>query len=58
MISDKTSEAIEELQRCACIHGGNAVVLSNTSDAGFTGAFGGYSQQVAKAKGVAIFIEK
>ena len=54
MISDKTPEAIIELQKCACVHGGDAILLGGTGDAGVMPAFGGYSQQVAKAQGVVI----
>ena len=57
MISDNTPGAILELQRCACLHGGNAIVLSGMGEAGMMGSALGYSQQVAKAQGVAIRFE-
>ena len=58
MISDNTPEAIIELQKCACLHGGDAVILGGTIEAGVIPGFGGYSQQVAKSQGVVIMFEK
>lgn len=57
MISDKTPEAIAQLQRCSCLAGGDAIVLQGTNDAGIIPAFGGYSQQVAKSQGVVIIFK-
>lgn len=56
MISDKTPEAVIELQKCACLQGGDAIILGKANDAGFIGGFG-YSQQVAKARGIVIVFE-
>lgn len=53
IFSDKTPEAIEELQKCACEAGGDAVVLDGTSDQGVMSSFGA-SQQTVKAQGVVI----
>ncbi|MBN2867002.1 MAG: hypothetical protein JXK16_13420 [Thiotrichales bacterium] len=57
MISDNTPDAIAELQRCACLQGGDAVILSGMNEAGVIPSFGGYSQQVAKSQGVVIVFE-
>ncbi len=58
VMSDKTPEAIAELQECACLNGGDAFVLASTRDSGFHGTLGGYSQQVAKAEGIVIVFTK
>jgi len=57
IVSDNTPDAIFELQRCACLHGGNAIVLGGTNEAGLLGGVTGYSQQVAKARGIVIRVE-
>jgi hypothetical protein len=57
MISDNTPEAIGELRRCACLSGGDAIILGNSNEAGIVPAWGGYSQQVAKAQGIVIIFE-
>lgn len=53
IVGDKTPEAIEELQKCACEAGGDAVVLQGTNDQGFMTQYGS-SQQTVKAEGIAI----
>lgn len=53
MISDNTPEAIEELQRCACEAGGDAVVLQGSNDQGSATQYG-MTQQEVKAQGVVI----
>ncbi|MDM4772401.1 hypothetical protein [Solimonas sp. SE-A11] len=58
MISDNTPDAIEELQRCACLQGGDGIILGSANEAGVMPAFGGYSQQVAKAQGVVVVFER
>lgn len=53
MISDNTPEAIEELQKCACEAGGDAVVLHTSDDQGYVTQFGS-SQQTVKVQGVVV----
>lgn len=53
IIGDKTPEAIEELQKCACEAGGDAVVIQGTNDQGFMTQYGS-SQQTVKAEGIVI----
>lgn len=58
MLSDNTPEAIAELQRCVCSAGGDAIILNSSNEAGIIPAFGGYSQQAAKAQGVVIIFKE
>ncbi len=55
MISDKTPEAILELQKCACQNGGNAIVYAGDSESGIHTGFG-YSQQHIKARATVLFV--
>lgn len=54
VISDNTPDAIRELQKCACLQGGDAIIFSGTSESGMVGALTGASQQQVKASGIAI----
>ncbi|MDC9563921.1 MULTISPECIES: hypothetical protein [unclassified Pseudoalteromonas] len=54
IISDNTPDAIRELQKCACLQGADAIVLSGISEAGAVGFVTGPSQQKVKATGIAI----
>jgi hypothetical protein len=55
MITDKTPEAVRELQTCACKNGGNAIVYQGDSESGIhTGM--GYSQQHIKARATVLFV--
>jgi hypothetical protein len=58
MVTDNTPMAIKELQKCACLQGGDAIVLSGANESGIIPAFGGYSQQSAKAEGIVIVFKK
>lgn len=53
MISDKTPEAIEELQKCACEAGGDAVLLGGTNDQSTMTMYGA-TQQNVKTQGIVI----
>ncbi len=55
VISDKTSDATEELRKCACGAGGNAIVLRGSDSTGFQSAFG-YSQQRVTARASVLVI--
>lgn len=55
MISDRTHKAIEQVKKCACENGGNAVLLSSGNEGGYLTDFG-YSQQVVKASGTVYYI--
>ena len=48
MISDNTPDAVAKLQRCACLQGGDAIIIGGMNEAGVIPSYGGYSQQVAK----------
>ena len=50
IITDKTPEAIEQLKKCACANGGDAVLLL-TGDQGGVFTDLGYSQQVVRMTG-------
>ncbi len=52
-ISDKTPDAVVELKRCACEHGGDAIVVGKLGSEGYGSIFG-YSQQGVSATGVVI----
>ena len=54
IMSDNTPDAIRELKKCACLQGGDAIILGGTSESGMVGAVTGSSQQQVKASGVAI----
>ena len=54
IVSDNTPDAIRELQKCACLQGGDTIILGGTSESGMVGAVTGSSQQQVKASGVAI----
>lgn len=50
LISDSTPEAVNQLKKCACKNGGDAIVLNPTGESGvFTRA--GYSQEVVQVNG-------
>jgi hypothetical protein len=53
MISDNTPEAIEELQKCACEAGGDAVLLGGTNDQSTMTMYGS-TQQNVKTQGIVI----
>jgi hypothetical protein len=55
IVTDKTPEAIKELQDCACKNGGNAIVYFGDSESGYhTGV--GYSQQHVKARASVLYV--
>jgi|GEM_PF-2288082 len=53
IISDNTPEAIEELQKCACEAGGDAVLLGGTNDQSTMTMYGA-TQQNVKTQGIVI----
>ncbi|MBW3670189.1 MAG: hypothetical protein KY432_00800 [Acidobacteria bacterium] len=55
VITDKTPEAIRQLQQCACKNGGNAIVYEPESEAGIHTGFG-YSQQRVKARATVLYV--
>lgn len=55
LIRDATPDVIKELKKCACLNGGNAIIMATDSEAGIMTAFG-YSQQKVKARATVIFV--
>jgi len=57
IIADYTHKAIEQLKKCACENGGNAILLKGYDDKGYSTLFFGYIQATARASAVIIRIE-
>ena len=55
VITDKTPDAIRELQVCACQNGGNAIVFHGEGESGIHSAFG-YSQRRVKAHATVLYV--
>lgn len=55
VLVDKSPKAIEQLKKCACENGGNALLLRDNKENGGLTSFG-YSQQVVKASGVVYYV--
>lgn len=59
IVRDATIDVVQELQKCACSNGGEALILNSTDEAGLIGlGIGGYSQQKVKGKAIVIVFSK
>lgn len=56
MITDNTHKAVAKLKTCALKSGGNAILLKDTKEKGYSTGFG-YSQQTARAEAIVYYIE-
>ena len=57
MVSDRSHKAIDQLKKCACENGGDAIVIIEQDDRGNSSGFG-YSQQTVKARSIVIAFKK
>lgn len=55
VIRDATPDVIRELKKCACLNGGNAIVMGTENETGILTIFG-YSQQRVKLRATIIYV--